>query len=232
MTASTCVILAGGLGTRLRPVISNLPKALAPVAGRAFLDRQIESLIAGGVTSVVLSLGYRADLVQNALPNFRFGSYVSCVTEPKPLGTGGAARFVMKELELREILLTNGDTFLDADIAAMLRPLSLVDNEVVRVGMVHVSDSSRYGRVSSDEEGRLLRFEEKSCGGAGNINGGIYRLHFSAFEDFREHEVLSLEHDVLPVLAQRRCVTTSPLDGSFIDIGVPEDYRAFCNRYE
>ena len=231
MTDSICVILAGGLGTRLRVVISDVPKALAPVAGRPFLDRQIEVLIAGGITSIVLALGYGADLVIDALPDFKFNSQVSCVTEPRPLGTGGAARFVMTEQGYDEIILTNGDTLLDADITAMLRPLDHAAGELVRIGTVHVSDSGRYGRVKSDDAGRVVRFEEKEHKGPGEINGGIYRLHSSAFEGFEQREVLSLEHDVLPVLAQRRKVTAHQLDGNFIDIGVPEDYQAFCERY-
>jgi NDP-sugar pyrophosphorylase family protein len=134
----------------------------------------------------------------------------------------------MDASELDECLVANGDTWLDADLDALLRPLAVGDDERVRIGCVLVANRGRYGGIVVGEHGRIAGFEPKGAHGVGLINAGLYRLHRNAFDERALGSAFSLESDVLPQLVAEGCVTAVPLEGTFIDIGVPEDYRRFC----
>ena len=226
----TCIVLAGGLGTRLRSAVADLPKCLAPVGERSFLDIQLQALFAAGVDEVVLSLGYRAEAVIASVADNWKGRPVRHLVEPALLGTGGAIAFVMDTLGLDEVLVANGDTYLDGDIQAMLAPLQRADGELFRMAVVMVPDRARFGGVQSNAAGRVESFLEKGQAGAGAINAGLYRLCRAALPAARSG-AYSLEADILPALVARRAVTALPVAGSFIDIGVPEDYLRFCQHH-
>lgn len=228
--AQTCIVLAGGLGTRLRSAVAELPKCLAPVGQRSFLDIQLQSLFAAGVDEIVLSLGYKADAVVAAVAHNWTGRPVRHVVEPALLGTGGAIAFAMDTLGLAEVLVANGDTYLDGDISAMLAPLRRADGELFRMATVTVPDRARFGGVQSNAAGRVERFLEKGQQGAGAINAGLYRLCRAALPAGRSG-AYSLEADVLPGLVAAGAVTALPVAGSFIDIGVPDDYFRFCAQH-
>lgn len=229
-TRQTCIVLAGGLGTRLRSAVAELPKCLAPVGQRSFLDIQVDSLYAAGVDDIVLSLGYKADAVIAAMSTRPASIKPRYVVEPTLLGTGGAIAFAMDAFALDEILVANGDTFLDGGIHAMLEPLNRAAGEWLRMAVVRVPDCARFGGVEVNESQRVIGFLEKGLGGSGVINAGLYRLCRAALPAARDG-AYSLEIDVLPALVEREAVTSAHIEGGFIDIGVPEDYFLFCRQH-
>lgn len=226
-TPSTCVILAGGLGTRLRSVVADRPKCLAPVGDRSFLEIQIATLAQAGVQSVVLSLGYLAEQVIAAIAATAQPVPVQHVVERELLGTGGAVAHVLDTLGLDEVLVANGDTYLDGDLSPMAAALDRSGGELFRMAVVEVPDRARFGGVECTADGRVEGFLDKGRSGAGPINAGLYRLCRAALPA-PGRGAYSLESDVLPGLVQRRNVTARPIAGQFIDIGVPADYERFC----
>ena len=225
--ACTCVVLAGGLGTRLRSVVDDRPKCLAPIGPRSFLEIQLDALFAAGMPDVVLSLGHGAQQVIDAVRAQTAQRPIRWVVETAPLGTGGAIANVMDQLGLDEVCVANGDTYLDGDLSALHAPLSRERGEALRMSLVEVSDRSRFGGVAVSADGRVIGFLEKGLQGAGWINAGLYRLSRRALPIGRRG-AYSLETDVLPGLMAQGAVTSCKLPGGFIDIGVPEDYRRFC----
>ncbi len=226
----TCIILAGGLGTRLRSVVADLPKCLAPVGSRPFLDIQIRQLASAGVTDVVLSLGHLAHLVIEAVPSRVASAQVRHVVEPELLGTGGAIQYALDQLGLDEVIVANGDTYLEGDLVRMLDPLDRASGELLRMAIVEVPDRARFGGVAVADDSRVIGFLEKGQQGRGFINAGMYRLcrdallsgHVGAY---------SLETAVLPDLVTQSHVRACAISGEFIDIGIPDDYRRFCEQH-
>jgi D-glycero-alpha-D-manno-heptose 1-phosphate guanylyltransferase len=227
MTAEVCVILAGGLGTRLAPVLTGLPKCLAPVGGRSFLALQIASLAERGVQRFVLALGHLAPLVEQAVEPLRATHDITCIVEPAALGTGGALWNAIRAGGVDECLATNGDTWLDAPLDGLLAPLDLARGERLRLGSAEVPDAGRYGGLVVESNARVSGFVEKGVQGPGVINAGLFRVHGSAFDGFEAGSAFSLERDVLPSLALAGSLTAVPLPGGFIDIGIPEDLQRF-----
>ena len=156
---------------------------------------------------------------------------IGYVIEAEPLGTGGAIRFAMNSFNLDEALVVNGDTFLSATLSKMLEPLNTSKNEQVRCGLINVPDRKRYGGVDVSSEGLVTQFIEKGSSGSGLINAGIYRVGINAFEGVSE-TTFSFETQVLPSLCKQRHLSGEILSGKFIDIGVPEDYKLFCDQYQ
>src|SRR5579871_1026086 len=224
---TTCLILAGGLGTRLREKISDRPKCLAPVGSRTFLEFQIASLMRAGLTEFVLALGYLADQVERAIAGFQLDARIRTVVEQRPMGTGGAVAVAMDTFGLPEVLVANGDTHLEGDIEGMLRPLEVARGELVRMAIVEARDRRRFGGIALDAGGCVTQFLEKRQAGPGRINAGLYRVHRTALPA-RIDGPFSLEMSVLPALAAAGHVWAKPIDGSLIDIGMPEDYERFC----
>jgi D-glycero-alpha-D-manno-heptose 1-phosphate guanylyltransferase len=229
-SGQACVILAGGLGTRLRSVTGQLPKCLAPVGQRPFLDLQIERLRAAGIGDIILSLGHGADKVLRAINDGPNAGRIRHVIEAAPLGTGGAIAHAMDTLGLDEALVTNGDTDLGGDIGGMLLPLKRAQHELFRMAVVEVPERRRFGGVKLGVDHRIEGFIDKGCTGPGPINAGLYRLCRAALRAERG-TAYSLENDVLPGLVDRRVVWGCPVHGSFTDIGIPEDYFRFCEHH-
>lgn len=228
--STTCVILAGGLGTRLRSAVPDLPKCLAPIGGRPFLGWQLHSLAKRGVQRFVLALGHGADQVLASIKQpWASGLSIQVVIENGQLGTGGAARFAMEEAGLEEALIANGDTFLGGSLQVMLVPLSILDAEFMRIATVRVSDRARFGGVVVDGVQCVTEFLEKGRSDAGLINAGLYRIHRRIFEG-ETADGFSIETQVMPRLAAQGTLQARELTGPFIDIGIPDDYRLFDSR--
>lgn len=227
MSGTPCIVLAGGLGTRLRSAVPDLPKCLAPVGARSFLEVQLAALAAQGFDRFVLSLGHMADVVRQAVGHFRVDAAIDCIVEPQPLGTGGAILHAMAESGLDEAAVVNGDTFIEAPLGAMLPALATAAGERARMAVVPVPDRARYGGVEL-HAGCVTAFVEKGRSGAGLINAGLYRVHLRAFEGFERGAAFSMESQVMSRLMAARALSAVQLDGQFIDIGVPEDYWRFC----
>lgn len=217
------VVLAGGLGTRLRPAVSDLPKGLAPVAGRPFLEWQLAALRARGVRRAVMALGYRAEMIRDRLGSACEGVELDYSLETEPLGTGGALRQALARCREPRVLALNGDTFLAFNAAAA--SAALVPPRAAVMVLARVEDASRYGSVDRDAAGGVRAFTEKGAGGPGWINGGVYVLDRAAVEPFWPAEpAFSLERAVLPALAAAGRLAAVEADGRFLDIGTPADY--------
>ncbi len=219
----TPIILAGGLGTRLKSAVPGRPKVLAPVNGRPFLSYLLDRLQGAGFRRAVLCTGYRGELVEKEFGAIYNDLSLKYSCEQTPLGTGGAMQNALGHVETRTILAMNGDSFINADFAAYISrhareglPSSLL--------LKHVPDTGRYGRVELDKDGCVTQFVEKaSAGGPGWINAGVYLFDTSLFEPFSGQETFSLEHDFLPGLTDGRLYGYQT-EAQFIDIGTPQSY--------
>lgn len=222
-----CVILAGGLGTRLKSVVPDLPKCLAPIAGRPFIEWQLCSLAERGIESFVLALGYGAErVVENLKQPWARRFSINTVIESELLGTGGSAHFAMHEMGLEEALVVNGDTFVGGGLSEMLVPLDLANGELMRLATVQVANRSRFGGVAVDVERHVTAFLEKGLVGEGKINAGMYRVNSCVFYD-EKYSSFSMETQVMPYLVSQNALQARELTGPFIDIGVPDDYYYF-----
>ncbi|MGE4420710.1 MAG: nucleotidyltransferase family protein [Pseudodesulfovibrio sp.] len=215
------IVLAGGLGTRLRSVVPDLPKPMAPVAGRPFLEILIGSLAGKGFERVVLSLGYMAETVTGHFGNEYMGVRLDYVVEDEPLGTGGAARLAMERCLADHVFVFNGDTFLDLE-AGELEGMWRRDRRPIVVGR-EVPDTSRYGRLAV-EDGRIKAFAKKGVAGPGLINAGCYVLPRDILAGFPPGCGFSIETDFFEPTVGRMAVDVFVTKGIFIDIGIPDDY--------
>jgi D-glycero-alpha-D-manno-heptose 1-phosphate guanylyltransferase len=216
------IVLAGGLGTRLRGVVPDLPKPLAPVGGRPFLAIVLDQLRAQGFASVVLSVGYRHEPIRQALGDRYGGLVLAYVVEDRPLGTGGAIRLAARHCSEADVFVLNGDSHADLDFADMQARHGEAHASLT-VCTVEVPDAARYGRVLV-EDSRITGFAEKGAAGPGLINAGIYLMRRNLLEVTGFPEVFSFERDVLEARVSELRPLAYPARGRFIDIGVPEDY--------
>jgi NDP-sugar pyrophosphorylase family protein len=173
----TALILAGGLGTRLRSVVADRPKVLVPVHGRPFLAFLLDQLAAAGLRHAVLCTGFRAELVREEL-GLRWGPLeLEYSAEESPLGTGGALRRALPLARSEVVLALNGDSYCDADLPGFFAAHD-TSRSAGTLLLTEVADTSRYGRVECNRDGRVLAFSEKqSAGGRGWINAGVYLLN-------------------------------------------------------
>ena len=215
-------ILAGGLGTRLRPVLPDTPKILAPVGGRPFLEILLDHLQRCGARRVVLCLGHLASQVDEwlAAAAERPQEIVLSV-EAERLGTAGALRLARPLLMSDPVLVMNGDTFCDTDYAALV---SGYCPEGATLLCAHQPDASRYGAITVGDDGAVLTFNEKEPGPGrpGLINAGVYLFSGKVLDAIADGHARSLERDVLPHIAGMAAVRH---DGAFIDIGLPETLK-------
>jgi len=219
--STPCIILAGGLGTRLQKELPNLPKCLAPIGDLPFLAWQIHSLAERGVKHFIISLGYRADAVLTSLEeSWANGLNIETVIESELLGTGGATSFVMRETKLDEAIIVNGDTFLNGSIDGMMNPLKLDEGELMRIATVNVAERKRFGGLILNAEKKIVSFLEKGQVGAGTINAGLYRIHRTALHCDNKIQY-SMEKDIIPKLASIGALHAQEINGYFINIGIP-----------
>lgn len=218
------IVLAGGLGTRLRQTVPGLPKVLAPVAGRPFIEHVLAELVRGGCVRAVLAVGYLHDMVTQHLGRHFDGLELDYSVEDVPLGTGGAIRLASRMVRRQPFFVLNGDTWLDLDHGAMLAKHRSA-NAVLSIAVRRVPDVSRFGAVLVEGD-RVVRMDEKGNHGPGLINAGIYLMDSTILHDPTLVGAFSFERDLL----SRRLPDLRPLayetTGRFIDIGVAEDYAA------
>lgn len=215
------IILAGGLGTRLRAVVPDVPKPMAPVAGKPFLALLLRGLALQGVKRVIISMGYKAEAISNYFGTQFDGMELVYSMEDIPLGTGGALRSAFSLCHKDHVLVMNGDTYLDLNICMLentwqrkRRPL-IVAQEVM--------DTARYGRLEI-KDGRVVDFGEKAVMGPGLINVGCYLFPTNLLDNFPVGQTFSLETDFLATAVRLTPFEVFNTHGRFIDIGVPEDY--------
>lgn len=216
------IVLAGGFGTRLRRVVPDLPKPMAPVAGRPFLEILLSMLAEKGFTRIVLSLGFLSEKIISHFGNSYRGMELVHEIELYPLGTGGAIRAALAKCTSDHIFVFNGDTYLDLEVDALENLWQSSHHPLIVVR--EVADTARFGKVELDE-GRIIAFLEKGVPGPGLINAGCYVLPKNILDDFPIGEYFSLESDFFIKYLQRFIFNGFVTRGSFIDIGVPDDYR-------
>ena len=211
------IILAGGLGTRLRGVIGEMPKCMAPVDGKPFLQYQLEWLSRFDVSHVVLSVGYLREQIIDFIKEREWPFAVTFAVEKEPLGTGGGIRLALSKCRSKQVFVLNGDTFFNVDLN------ELTFTAPVTLALKPMRDFDRYGAV--DWDGDLVNaFCEKQYCAEGVINGGVYAIDRSQLDMSLFPKTFSFEREVLEPLADYGLVAGVEQDGYFIDIGVPEDY--------
>ena len=215
------IVLAGGAGTRLRQSVPNLPKPMAPIGGKPFLEIVLASLGKKGFQRVILSLCYMADKVTEHFGSQFAGMGLVYVIEQTPLGTGGAARLALSRCQEDHVFVFNGDTFLNLEVADA-ENVWRAKREPVIIAR-ETPDVGRYGFLKT-QNGYVSDFVEKTATGPGLINAGCYIFPTDILDQFSPNQPFSLETDFLTraVNEQRFCVFVSK--GRFIDIGTPEDY--------
>jgi D-glycero-alpha-D-manno-heptose 1-phosphate guanylyltransferase len=218
------IVLAGGEGRRLRAVVSDLPKPMANVAGRPFLWWLLNRLAQQQVRRVILSVGYKADAIQNHFGNVFSGVELAYSVETEPLGTGGAIRLALEQAREKQVIVLNGDTYTDVDLRGLNAKFESSGTDLA-VAVTHVNDVARYGGVVVDQKTeRIVGFDEKQGTAAGYINAGIYCLRRDIFARYPVPAKFSFERDYLAKqLALLRPVAFAGVR-AFIDIGVPTDY--------
>lgn len=215
------IVLAGGFGTRLRQVVADVPKPMAPIAGRPFLEILLGLLAKKGFSRVILSLGFTAEKISDHFgPRFA-GLDLAYVVEDTPLGTGGATRLAAAACTQDHVFVFNGDTYLDLEVELLEKQWQARRHPIV-VGR-QVSDTARYGRLVVDGD-RITSFAEKGITGRGLINAGCYVLSRDALARFFLNQAFSIETDYLVPEVARAMVEVFVTKGMFIDIGIPEDY--------
>lgn len=222
----TCVILAGGLGTRLRSVVADVPKPLARVNGRPFLEYLIAQVRDAGCTDVILSVGYKAEAVESHFADGRdHGVRIRYVREAAPLGTAGALAEAEPLIASDPFLVMNGDSYCSVNLEAMLER-HRSGSHVATLAAVRVEDRSRYGSLTIGADGAVVGFNEKGQEqGPGLINGGVYFLaRHSIFRRIPQQRPCSLEYDVFPTLLGTE-LSGFTSNGFFIDIGTPEEWQ-------
>lgn len=228
------IILAGGFGTRLQEVVKDVPKPMADIGGRPFLSYIIESLSFQNIRNIILSVGYKAEVIMNYFGHRYKDSIIKYIIEDQPLGTGGAIKRALKETERRDIVVLNGDSFFDIDYEDYYR-FHTESCALITMAVKHMHNSSRYGAVSIDAAKRIVAFEEKFSTGSGYINAGVYLMNKSVFPciNLIPNDFFSFEVDFLQQNVQNINLFAYESDAYFIDIGIPEDLlraqREFAN---
>lgn len=222
------IILAGGLGTRLRSVVSEVPKCMAPVADKPFLWYLLKYLTRFNVSRVVLSVGYLREVIFKWIEEVKdeFPFSFEYAIEEEPLGTGGGIRLAMNKIKESEAVILNGDTFFDVNLQQLVDFHRSHIESLLTIALKPMTDFDRYGTVAVTPNGKVLRFNEKQPCKEGNINGGIYVLSKNEQIFEGQSTKFSFETDIM----QRRCGEKGCLyaevhNGYFIDIGIPEDYK-------
>ncbi len=219
------IILAGGLGTRLRGVIGAAPKCMAPVAGKPFLHYIFRYLESCGCTRVVLSLGYQHEAVLQWLDASPRGSFsVEWVVEEEPLGTGGGIQLALSECREEEVCILNGDTLFPVNLQAMLE-LHRQRRPETTIALKAMRDFDRYGIVQTNADDVITAFEEKAPRPEGRINGGVYVINRAAFRNRSLPQKFSFEKDYLERFVGEQKFIGWESEAYFIDIGVPQDYE-------
>lgn len=218
------IILAGGLGTRLRSEVPELPKCMAPVNGRPFLHYVIQWLQQQGITRFVFALGYKHDYFLHFLNATLPENAYTISTEEEPLGTGGAVLHACKQVVTDTVLVTNGDTLFRGQVAA-LDQFHHSRSSACTLLLKPMQQFDRFGVVETDANGRITSFREKQYYEQGLINAGMFALDIPAFKAEALPLKFSFEKDYLEALYPHRNMNGLAQDAYFIDIGIPEDYR-------
>ena len=216
------IVLAGGLGTRLRGVVDDVPKPMAPVQGRPFLAFVLDQLADAGFKTVAFATGYRHEAIRSYFGADYRGLALRYSVEPEPLGTGGAIRLACDYVRARDVFVLNGDTYLELDFRAMLDAHTAAGAEL-SLAICRVPDVARYGSLELSDD-TVRGFDEKGRSEPGWINAGTYILGPALRARLRPQGAFSFERDLMAPEVRSIRPLAFRSSGRFIDIGTPEDY--------
>ena len=219
-----CIILAGGFGTRLQSVVKDVPKCMAEVANKPFLEYIFNYLENERFNHIILSLGYKSEYILSWLETQNRSFTISYVIESEPLGTGGGIKLAFDNVKSNKAFVVNGDTFFDVstnDVALLHNK----HNADLTIALKPMSNFDRYGSVQLNEEDRIIKFNEKQFCEKGLINGGIYLIDKEIFSKLDLPEKFSFEQDVMESQLQKISIYGCIQDQYFIDIGIPTDFE-------
>ena len=222
---TTAIVLAGGLGTRLKNVVADIPKPMAPIKDKPFLFYIFKYLKKYKIEKIILSVGYKWEKIKEYFGDNFEGIDLIYSVEDEPLGTGGAIKKAISKLEDEEVFILNGDTFFKID----LEKLSLVENSKLVLALKKMYDFDRYGCVKTDENGLVTAFTEKAYNKSAYINGGIYLARTNIFDDFTLKNKFSFE-EFMQSQFKKLQINTVKFNDYFIDIGIPNDYEIAQNE--
>ena len=218
------IVLAGGLGTRLSSKVPDLPKAMAPIRGRPFLEYQLKYLANQGIMKAILAVGHKHEVILDHFGHSYSSLNIKYSVEDEPLGTGGAVKKALRHIKGANSFVINGDTMFEADLAAMTET-HLDSRADVTIGVKDMRQFDRYGTLRFDDDFRILHFEEKTWKDSGYINAGIYLLKTDVISRFDFPARFSLEKDLFEKELNTLHILASPDNGYFIDIGIPTDFE-------
>jgi D-glycero-alpha-D-manno-heptose 1-phosphate guanylyltransferase len=217
------VILAGGKGTRLQPLVNNLPKPMATITGIPFLKYLLKYLEQNKINTIIMSIGYMSDKIRHFFRDEFFGMQIKYSEEEIPLGTGGAIRKSLEICKAEDVFVINGDTFFDVNLFE-LQKFHKEQNADISISLKELENPSRYGTLEI-KDGRIIAFKEKQQINRGYINGGIYCIKKDLFDKFKMPDKFSFETEFLSIFTDKLKMHGLQFYGNFIDIGIPEDYE-------
>ncbi|MCF2674262.1 nucleotidyltransferase family protein [Fusobacterium varium] len=219
------IILAGGFGTRLSHIVSDVPKPMAPINGIPFLNYILEYLLENGITRVILAVGYKKEIIKEYYRDKYKNIEIIYSEENTPLGTGGAIKQALGYTKEESLFIINGDTYFNVDLKEMYR-FHKISNSNLTLAVKYMENFDRYG-VLKIEEDRIIEFMEKQKTEKGEINGGIYLIDKGKFI-FPKEENFSFEEYLSNLINGNIYAFKS--DRYFIDIGIPEDYYRMIKK--
>jgi D-glycero-alpha-D-manno-heptose 1-phosphate guanylyltransferase len=224
MQVTEAIVLAGGLGTRLRETVPDLPKCMAPVNGRPFIAYVIRHLSQQGITHFIFSLGYKSDTFIGFLSETLPAGTFEVVVEDAPLGTGGAIQYAAQKARQDDFVVVNGDSIFQADIREQAA-FHFAHQSCCTLALKAMQNVSRYGTVALAANGSVSHFGEKQFFEKGLINGGVYLVNKACLLSKGLPEKFSFETDFLQRFYTAGNIYGLEQEGYFIDIGIPEDYQ-------
>lgn len=222
MIITEAIILAGGFGKRLSDVVSDLPKPMAPIGQKPFLEIIISQLFKNQIKKIILSTGYKSNIIESYFKKTNFSSKIKFSIETAPLGTGGAIKKALEHATNEHVVVVNGDTFLEIDIQKMFS-FHITSKADLTLSLKRIKHANRYGEVIIDSNNKILSFNEKKELKEGLINTGFMIINKKILN--KMCDVFSIEYDFLTKLTDAHRFYGYISDGYFIDIGTPEDYE-------
>jgi D-glycero-alpha-D-manno-heptose 1-phosphate guanylyltransferase len=224
MPLKEAIILAGGLGTRLRSAVPDLPKCMAPVKNKPFITYVIDYLLQQGIEKFILSLGYKSEVIIDFVKTQYPDITIQYSIEAEPLGTGGAIQLACNKATEKDVLVTNGDTLFKANLKTLANVHHQL-NALCTLCLKPMQNFNRYGVVELNEESQILSFKEKQFYQEGLINGGLYALNIASFLQKKLPGKFSFENNFLEKYYVDGILYGCIQNEYFIDIGIPEDYN-------
>jgi D-glycero-alpha-D-manno-heptose 1-phosphate guanylyltransferase len=224
------IVLAGGFGTRLQSVVADVPKPMAMVHKKPFLEHILYYLKGNGITRVILSVGYKHEIIKDYFNNSFAEIDIDYVVEESPLGTGGAILKALSIAEQKNVFIVNGDTFFNVDLKDLLSKHLAYQSDLT-LSLKPMENFDRYGCVEVNASNKVSSFKEKEFVVKGNINGGVYILNKKIFQSFDLPMVFSFE-EFMQKNINNLNIYAAIFNNYFIDIGIPEDYKKAQNELE